>query len=93
MTTIATYVKTLRDAQFDIARKMGTSLDYLSAEQRVIMLSNLTIQAILIKRLVDKGVITNAELLSLLNAVRAADFPPEPSDSSGTWDTTPVTGI
>lgn len=93
MATIKQYVKNLRDAQYDVALKFGTDLSMSDAPMRALMLSNLTVTAILMKSLVDKGVITDAELKATLDQVRQAVYNREPVDATGWDDVTPVTGV
>jgi hypothetical protein len=92
--TIAQYTKIMRDTQADIARKLGVDLSSADQQTRAIALSALAVQAMLIKVLVDKGVVSNAELLAASNAVRSANYMPQPEPAEPVlWDTTPVTGV
>lgn len=94
MTSVVQYVKIMRDAQYDMGIKLGVDFSGSSMELRALLLSNLAVQAVVVKALVDKGVISNQELLLALNAARSSTYNPsfEPS-SPVTWDTTPVTGV
>lgn len=94
MATVPQYVKIMRDAMWDISERFGVDLSQEPKALRAGLLSVLAVQAILIKTLVDKGVITDAELLAAVNSVRASPWSPgslpaRPVD----WDTVPVTGI
>lgn len=94
MSTIPQYVKIMRDAMADIAQRLGVDLSQEPKATRALALSNLAVQSVLIKALVDKGVITDTELLAAVNAMRSSAWSPgslpvRPVD----WDTTPVTGI
>jgi len=88
MATIPVYVQKLFDAQQWIARQMGVDIRVISAEARVIVLSQDLTTAVILKTLVDKGVVTDAELTTTMNAVRNAIYqrqPPEvipPADGS-----------
>lgn len=94
MTSIEQYTKIMRDAQVDVARKLGMSLAYADKQSRVLALSALTVQAVLVKTLVDKGVLTGAELLAAINTVRSPSYAPSPIPvEPEPWDTTSVTGV
>lgn len=94
MTSIPQYLKVLRDLQDDVSRRFGVNLATSSKDTRVAALSGLSVQSILIKILVDKGVISNAELVSAINAVRSSPWaPPDEPVVPVLWDTTPVTGV
>lgn len=85
----------MRDAQWEIARKLGADMSTADRQTRVLMLSSLAVQAVLIKVLVAKGVTTDAELLGALNAARSdtSYLPPVEPVTPEVWDTTPVTGF
>lgn len=94
MSTIPQYVKLMRDAMWDIAQRLGVDMSEEPKATRAEILANFAVQAVLIKALVDKGVITDAELLTAVNAMRSSPWSPgvlpvHPVD----WDTAPVTGI
>jgi hypothetical protein len=94
MSTIPQYVKIMRDAMWDIAQRFGVDLTQEPKATRAVMLSNLAVQAVLIKALVDKGVITDTELLAAINAMRSSPWSPGPLPVRPVdWDTVPVTGI
>jgi hypothetical protein len=94
MTTISQYVKVMRDAQADAARRLGMDLATTDKAFRIAALSALAVQAVVVKALVDKGVITDTELLTALNAMRASGYrPAEEPVNPAPWDTTPVTGV
>jgi hypothetical protein len=78
MTTIPTYVQQMRDRQAVIARKLGSDIGQVDKQTRVANLSLLVLLAAVIKTLVDKGVITDAELLATLNAARDDTYADEP---------------
>jgi len=95
MTSIVQYVKVMRDAQWDIANKLGADIASSNKEMRVALLSSLAIQAVLIKALVDKGVITDPELQAALAAVRLNAYNPgqEPPFPVPWVISPPVTGV
>ena len=88
MATIKGYVQNLWDAQQFIARQLGADIRVISTEARVIVLSIDLTTAVILKTLVDKGVVTDAELVTTMTAVRNAIYkrqPPEvipPADGS-----------
>jgi hypothetical protein len=94
MATVPQYVTVMRNAAWDIAQRFGVDLQYETKADRAQLLSILAIQAILIDALVKKGVLTDAELLAAINAVRASPWQPgRLTERPVTWDTAPVTGI
>lgn len=70
MATVKQYIQALRDRQIVIARKFGTDVTRIDMQARVLNLALLALLAVLIKTLVDKGLITDAELTATLNAAR-----------------------
>lgn len=80
MATISVYVQKLWDAQQWIARQMGVDIRVISAEARVVVLSTDLTTAVILKTLVDKGVVTDAELTTTMNAVRNAIYVRQPSE-------------
>lgn len=94
MTSIVQYAKMMRDAQYDIGLKLGVDIAFADSQTRTVLLSNLAIQATLVKILVDKGVLTDVELLTAINGIRSAAYRPDKEPFNPIpWDTTPVTGI
>lgn len=95
MASIVQYVKIMRDAQWDIAQKLGADLSAADRQTRVEMLSALAVQAVLIEVLVTKGVLTDAELLLAINSARTdtSYSPPTEPVMPVVWDTTMVTGF
>ncbi|HET6214915.1 MAG TPA: hypothetical protein VFE14_18755 [Micromonosporaceae bacterium] len=83
MTTIATYVQQMRDRQAVIARKLGADIGQVDKQTRVQNVATLVLIAAVIKTLVDKGVITDAELLATLNAARDDVYTDEPAEPPG----------
>jgi hypothetical protein len=78
MTTLAVYVQQMRDRQAVIARKLGSDIGQVDKQTRVQNLSLLVLLAAVIKTLVDKGVMTDAEILATLNAARDDVYTDEP---------------
>jgi len=94
MSTIPQYVKIMRDAAWDIAERFGVDITQEPKASRAELLSLLAVQSVLIKALVDKGVITDAELLTAVNAMRSSPWSPGPLPVRPVdWDTVPVTGV
>jgi hypothetical protein len=76
----------LWNRQASLSGKIGAWLPGMDTDSRVILVCSDASQAILMKLLVDKGLITDADLLAAFNAATAADFTavapqPEPGPS------------
>lgn len=80
MATVKQYIAALQDRQIVIARKFGVDVTRSDMQARVLNLALLCLLAVLIKALVDKGVITDAELTATLNAARDDAYPREPAE-------------
>jgi hypothetical protein len=94
MATIPQYVTVMRNTAWDLIRRFGVDLQYESKADRAEVIGVLAVQAILIDTLVKKGLITDAELLGAINAVRNSPWQPgQLTERPVEWDTTPVTGI
>jgi hypothetical protein len=78
MATVKQYVQQMRDTQDSIAAKYGSDISHADKQTRVLNLSILALLAVLIKTLVDKGVIANADLTATLNAAGVDTYPDEP---------------
>jgi hypothetical protein len=78
MATVKQYVNALQDRQQVIARKFGTNPRGADKQTRAINQSILVLLAVLIKALVDKGVVTDAELTAVLNNARDDFYDDEP---------------
>lgn len=78
MATVKQYVTQLRGIQQNVAVKYGADVTQLDKQHRVLNLSVLALLAVLIKTLTDNAIITDAELLSVLNAAGADTYPDEP---------------
>jgi hypothetical protein len=64
--TVQTYVSQIQQVQQQVAMKMGSSI--IDKRLRILLASSAVPVAVLIKVLVDKGVVTNAELQNALTA-------------------------
>jgi hypothetical protein len=92
--TIPQYVTIMRNTAWDIARRFGVDLQYEAKSDRAQMLGVLAVQAVLLDVLVKKGVVTDAEMLAAINAVRSSPWQPgHLSERPVEWDTDPVTGV
>jgi hypothetical protein len=78
VTTIGQYGGVLRPAVEKFSASLGVDLAMESQSIRVAVVSVLFIVSILIKLLVDSGVITDSELLAELDTALAGRYPPEP---------------
>lgn len=94
MATLPQYLKVLRDTAWDVAMRFGVDLRYEEKATRAAMMGVLATQAVLIDKLVDKGLLTDAELMDAINKVRNSSWQPEPLTVRPVeWDTVPVSGI
>jgi hypothetical protein len=78
MASLPTYVAALWERQQIIAVKLGSDISQAAKETRVLNRALLVLLATLIKTLVDKGVVTDAELIATLNTARDAAYDDEP---------------
>lgn len=78
-TTVKQYIQALRNRQNLIAKQFGSDITGADKPSRVANLALLVLLAVLIKVLVDKGVITDAELTAALDLARDDNWPDEPS--------------
>lgn len=78
MTTIGQYGGVLRPAVEKFSASLGVDLAMESQSIRVAVVSVLFIVSVLIKLLVDSGVITDTALLTELDTALAGRYPPEP---------------
>jgi hypothetical protein len=75
--TVQTYVSQILQVQKQVALKMGSSI--LDKRLQILLASSAVPVAVLIKVLVDKGVVTNAELQNALDTAMN-DVWPEAAD-------------
>lgn len=80
MATVPQYLSALRQRQMVISRRLGAALGLADKQSRVLNKSLLILLAVLIKTLVDKGVVTDAELAATLDAARDAAYAEEPTE-------------
>lgn len=83
--TIIEYVRQMYARQRVIAEKLGSDISRNTKPVRVMNLSLLVLLAVPIKALVDKGILTDQELVAILNQARDAiydDEPLQPPDES-----------
>lgn len=78
MATVKQYVSQMFDRQTVIARKLGVDITKSTKADRVLNMSLLALIAVVVKSLVDKGVITDAELIATLNTARDDTYDDEP---------------
>ena len=78
MPTVKQYVTALSNRQQVIATKYGADITRTSKANRAAIKSLLVLLAIVIKTLVDKGVVTDAELNATLDAARDDAYDDEP---------------
>jgi hypothetical protein len=94
MATIPQYVTVMRNLQWDICKRLGVDMTTATSTERALALSALAVQATLINLLVTKGVVTDAQLLAAVNAVRSSPWQPAQEPVNPTdWNTDPVTGL
>jgi hypothetical protein len=84
MTTVAAYVATLRNAQERVAALMGSALRGQMKDRRTEQVSVLALLAVLVKVLVDKGLVSDAELQDAFTAALAQVWPAEPDVTPST---------
>jgi hypothetical protein len=78
MTTLQTYTGWLTQAARAVARKLGISLATSSKETRVVARIMIGMNAAIVKTLVDKGIVTDAEVQTLLSAYAGDTYVAEP---------------
>ena len=76
MATLKVYARQLWGVQRSVCEKLGVQIAWAPLDQRAAVLSSDVTTAIILKLLTDKGVITDQELQTLANQVKAADIPP-----------------
>ena len=78
MATIQQYVNILVQRETLVARRLGVDLGWSDKSTRVVNRCMLILTAVLVKAMVDKGLVTDAEMLDLLDSAGAtawADLP------------------
>jgi hypothetical protein len=79
MATLAQYNNALKQSSAAVARKMGVHFAGADMQTRVMVRVILGMFATLIKLLVDKGVLTDAEIQTAFDAAAGTAYTPEPS--------------
>ena len=80
MATARQYASQVYDGQRAIAAKMGVVLDTEAKGIRVVLKCTSVIFGVLMKLLVDKGLLTNADLTDAFAFVQSDSYPDEPID-------------
>lgn len=78
MATVKQYVTQLRTAQRQIANKLGVDVTQTDRQTRVIIRTILALLAVVIKVLVDQGVITDGQLQTAYQQAMDDTWPAEP---------------
>ena len=78
MTTVKQYVTQMQGIQKNIGLKFGSDITQRDKQARVTNLASLALLAVVIKTLTDNAVITDAQLLAVLNAAAADTYADEP---------------
>jgi CRISPR/Cas system CMR-associated protein Cmr5 small subunit len=77
VTAVRTYVAQLRQRQKALSSRFGSYLESWPTETRVALTCSNGSTGVLAKLLVDKGYITDAELIAALDAALTETFTPE----------------
>ena len=94
MATLPQILKVLRDTAWDISMRFGADIKHSDKTLRAGLYGVLGVQSIILKRMLDKGLMTEAEMMAAINAVRTSDWTPERlTVQPQNWDTTPVSGF
>lgn len=76
MASVRTYVSQIRTAQDGIAQRLGSSVS--DKRLRIVLVLAAVPCGVVMKLLVDKGIVTNAELTTTFNDAVADVWPEEP---------------
>ena len=79
MTTVRQYTQRMRAAHVVIGQKMGTDLTGGPKSLRVAIGAIFVVLAVVVKTIVDKGLITDQDLVDQLNALAADTYDDEPN--------------
>lgn len=79
MATIAQYVNRMRIVHSQVGAKLGTDVSGLPKGLRASDMAILVVIAVVLKTVVDKGLVTDAELLAQLDALADGSYADEPS--------------
>jgi hypothetical protein len=77
---VSDYVAALQARQSVIAQKLGVDLDLSDKTVRVMNMAWLTVAATFAKVLVDKAILTDFELMALLDEIRDSAYDDVPID-------------
>lgn len=91
MAAFRTYARTLWNTQVSVCSQLGIDLTTASQVVRIQMICTDIMMAGLIKVLTDAGVITDAQLKVVFDAITAATFPSQPMSIPVPLDETQVT--
>lgn len=80
MASYRQYAGQLWTTQKAVALRLGSDLSTADKRTRIVMQSLLAVVAIVVKALVDKGVLTDQELANARNAVLNETWPEETDD-------------
>lgn len=81
MATAKQYASQVYDGQLAIASKMGVTISAEGKPTRAVVKSSSIVMGVLMKLLVDKGLLTNAELSDAFAFVQADEYLDEPVDA------------
>lgn len=81
MTTARQYVNIIRDRQDQISVRLGADIRQTNKEIRVMNTSAMAMLAVLVKTVVDKGLITDADLNATFNTAMAEIWPELPNQT------------
>lgn len=79
MATLKAYTRNLWRVHRTVTAKLGLNVTWGVPEQRVLVIADDLMLAGLVKLLVDKGLITDAELNAMYSAVEALALPKQPA--------------
>lgn len=83
-TTIQQYVAAIMQREQIVAAKAGVDLSATGKEMRVLNRCMVVLVSVLCKAIVDKGVVTDAEMLALLDAAGSVAWADMPLNPDGT---------
>lgn len=80
MATVRSYVLTMQQRENVIAHNVGSDIWTADMRIRALNIALLAMIGTLVKVLIDKGVVTGAELIAVLDAAIAETWPAEPDN-------------
>lgn len=90
MATVKQYALQLWGAHKVVSAKLGLNVEWGSADVRTSVIATDVMLGTVLKVLVDKGLVTNADLTAAFNAVAGAAFPSLPSVVPNSSDGQPI---